>query len=166
MKAYPQQVSTLRHIVEKDISLFTNDNNMGLLNQALERAPRWLIKKLTSTYLTLGLAEIGRSVGISGIEEVRATILSMIEQDEICATISADGTVTFTDPPSQYSRNEIDSLLRDAQEQHELLAGLNREMGKSKEFVMKATKNKEDWGPPEEELFGGSSSASWMDEGY
>jgi len=37
-----------------------------------------LIKKLTSTYLTLGLAEIGRNVRISKVEEVRALVLKMV----------------------------------------------------------------------------------------
>lgn len=131
------------------------NNNIGLVNQAVERAPRWLIKKLTSTYLTLGLAEIGKSVGITNLEEVRGTVLSMvrhdlihrmkqlrlnplqIERDEICATISADGTVTFSDPPSQFSKAEIDRVLRNAQEQGELLLALDKAMGKSKDFISK-----------------------------
>ena len=54
------------------------DGNTGLINQALERAPRRLIKKLTSTYLTLGLAEIGKNVRISEVEEVRALVLKMV----------------------------------------------------------------------------------------
>ena len=56
----------------------SQDGNTGLINQALERAPRRLIKKLTSTYLTLGLAEIGKNVRISDIEEVRALVLKMV----------------------------------------------------------------------------------------
>ena len=51
---------------------------MGLINQATDRAPVWLIKKLTATYLTLGLSDIGREVGIDSPEEVREIILSMV----------------------------------------------------------------------------------------
>jgi COP9 signalosome complex subunit 3 len=51
---------------------------MGLLNQALSRAPRWAIKKLTATYLTLALYDIGQAVKIEREEEVRALILSMV----------------------------------------------------------------------------------------
>ena len=50
---------------------------MGLLMQALDRAPRWAIKKLTGTYLTLGLAEIGKAVGVDE-EDARSIILSMV----------------------------------------------------------------------------------------
>lgn len=51
---------------------------MGLISQALDRAPRWAIKKLTATYLTLGLSEIGRAVKIESEDEVRAVIFSMV----------------------------------------------------------------------------------------
>ncbi len=54
------------------------EKNMSLVNQAIDRAPVWLIKKLTATYLTLGLGDIGKEVGIDSPEEVRATILSMV----------------------------------------------------------------------------------------
>ena len=53
---------------------------MGLINQAIDRAPVWLIKKLTATYLTLGLADIGREVGIDDVEQVREIILSMVSR--------------------------------------------------------------------------------------
>lgn len=46
--------------------------------QALERAPRWSIKKLTSTYLTLHLSDIAHAVGIENVDEVRALILDMV----------------------------------------------------------------------------------------
>ena len=56
---------------------------MGLINQATDRAPVWLIKKLTATYLTLGLSDIGREVGIDSPEEVREIILSMVRINRI-----------------------------------------------------------------------------------
>lgn len=57
---------------------------MGLVNQVIERAPRWLIRKLTSTYVTLGLGDIAKEIGSSNEDEVRATIVSMV------STIPAD----------------------------------------------------------------------------
>ncbi|KAF9787819.1 hypothetical protein BJ322DRAFT_1045426 [Thelephora terrestris] len=164
-KAYPQQIATLKKISESDAGLFGSDGNTGLINQALERAPRRLIQKLTSTYLTLSLTEIGKNVRISDLGEVRALVLKMIEQDEICATISADDTVTFSDPPVQFSKIEIDQVLADAQDQAALFFALNREVGKSKEFLSKATKNKDEWGgPPEEEIYAGGNVGAWMEE--
>ena len=46
--------------------------------QALERAPRWPIRKLTSTCLTLHLSDIAHTIGIENVDEVRALILDMV----------------------------------------------------------------------------------------
>lgn len=48
------------------------------MQQAIERAPRWSIKKLTATYLTLGLSEIGKAVGINNEEDVSKVVLDMV----------------------------------------------------------------------------------------
>jgi hypothetical protein len=54
------------------------DRNLGLVTQAIDRAPRWTLKKLTATYVTLGLGDIARVVGIQSEDEVRALVLSMV----------------------------------------------------------------------------------------
>lgn len=54
------------------------DKNLGLITQALTRAPRWVLKKLTSTYVTLHLSDIGRAIKIDSEDEVRALLLSMV----------------------------------------------------------------------------------------
>jgi len=79
---------------------------------------------------------------------------------------------------------EIDQVLAEAQNQATLFAILNREVGKSKEFLTKvrvtvcrlvfwvgfncsiqATKNKDEWGgPPEEEIYAGGHVGAWMEE--
>lgn len=51
---------------------------MGLVQQAIESAPRWSIKKLTATYLTLGLSEIGKEVGIASEDDTRKVVLDMV----------------------------------------------------------------------------------------
>lgn len=44
----------------------------------MARAPRWVLKKLTSTYVTLHLSDIGRAIKIDSEDEVRALLLSMV----------------------------------------------------------------------------------------
>lgn len=56
----------------------SQDKNLGLINQALEHAARWSIRKLTGTYLTLHISDIGQAVGIDSEDEVRALILDMV----------------------------------------------------------------------------------------
>lgn len=92
--------------------------------------------------------------------------------------------MTFSDPPAQFSKIEIDQVLAEAQNQTAFFAALNREVGKSKEFLTKvridirvptfrvgfdcliqATKNKDEWsGPPEEEIYTGGNVGAWMEE--
>ncbi len=54
------------------------EQNLGLVQQVIQRAPRWLIRRLTLTYLTLGLGDIAKEVGIESEEEVRAVVVSMV----------------------------------------------------------------------------------------
>jgi COP9 signalosome complex subunit 3 len=128
--------------------------------QAVERAPRWSIKKLTATYLTLGLSEIGRKVGIANDDDTRKVVLDMIECAEISAQISVSGTVTFFDPPSQsqFTKADVDRVLRESEEQAALLKRLELEMTRSREYLSKAIRSKDDtaWASAmdEEMLFG------------
>lgn len=109
---------------------------------------------------------------IDSEDEVTALLLSMvcdrltlltfsiltppqIESNDITAQISASGTVTFSDPPAQFTKEQVDGVLRDAQNQTALLAYLELEMGRSKEYLGKAVKtNDSAWAPnTEEEIF-------------
>lgn len=95
---------------------------------------------------------------IGSEDEVRALLLSMvrilcwtfrklssclfdlqIESNDICAEISATGSVTFSDPPPQFTKERLDSVLKDIQRQTELLSMLDQEMGKSREFLNKVS---------------------------
>jgi COP9 signalosome complex subunit 3 len=136
-----------------------------LLRLVVERAPRWAIRKLTETYLTLSLLEIGRAAGIEDVAEVRRIVLSMvrmcrhearvctrprknrrafsydfgqIEAGEIDASIDASGSVTFSDEePTAVSKAEIDRALRVAQEQEQVLRKLEREIARNKDYLQK-----------------------------
>ncbi|THG94827.1 hypothetical protein EW026_g6716 [Hermanssonia centrifuga] len=165
-KAYPQTISSLTATVYRDIDIFKAEQNLGLVQQVIQRAPRWLIRRLTLTYLTLGLGDIAKEVGIESEEEVRAVVVSMVESEDINASISVDGTVTFTTSTAQFSKAEIDKAVAQAQAQSQLLQELERTMNSSKEYLVKAIKHKDDaWGPDEDVMFnthpGGSS---WADE--
>ncbi|KAJ3501381.1 hypothetical protein NLJ89_g9362 [Agrocybe chaxingu] len=168
INAYPNNSQLLREIYDKERHTFTQDKNLGLLLQAIARAPRWVLKKLTATYVTLHLADIGKVVKIDSEEEVRALLLSMIESNDISAQISADGSVTFSDPPPQFTKEQVDNILRDVQEQTALLGFLEQEVSRSKEFLSKAAKlNDSGWTPAgEEELFANMGGVQWDENMY
>ncbi|KAJ7842219.1 hypothetical protein B0H14DRAFT_2781256 [Mycena olivaceomarginata] len=164
INAYPQNAERLYTLLDKEKQTFSSDRNLGLVTQAIDRAPRWTLKKLTATYVTLGLGDIARVVGIQSEDEVRALVLSMIETGDISAQISASGTVTFSDPPPQFSKDEVDTVLYSAQAQSAQLEALDREVGRSKEFITKAIKTQDSsWAPnPDEEMY--AMSSAWQDE--
>lgn len=62
----------------KNADCVLQDKNWGLVQQVIARAPRWLIKKLTLTYLTLGLSDIASQIGVQSEDEVRALVLDMV----------------------------------------------------------------------------------------
>ncbi|KAI9458451.1 hypothetical protein HD554DRAFT_2029634 [Boletus coccyginus] len=168
VNAYPDRRADLRSIVEGE-AVFATERTLGLVLQALERAPRWSIKKLTSTYLTLHLSDIAHVVGIENVDQVRALILDMIASSEISAQLSADGTVSFFDPRVTFNKADVDSVLAHAQEQAALLASLEREMARSKEYLIKAVKGKEEgsWGPMDDDAgdrLGLNPGLGWADD--
>ena len=59
---------------------------------------------------------------------------SQIDSGEINASISGDGTVTFADPVPQFSKDELDQMLVDAQEHSRLLLEIERGVNASKEY--------------------------------
>ncbi|EIN09351.1 hypothetical protein PUNSTDRAFT_67669 [Punctularia strigosozonata HHB-11173 SS5] len=137
-KHYPAQRDALASLVEKERAVFVDDNNLGLVNQALDRVPRWLIRGLTHTYLSLSLADIAKAVRLD-VERARDTVVSMIDEDVITATLSAEGTVTFADAPVRVSKAEIDRILLGAQQQGLLLTKLDRALAGSREYLTKVT---------------------------
>ncbi|KAF5324373.1 hypothetical protein D9619_011351 [Psilocybe cf. subviscida] len=168
--AYPANPEALREIYEKEKSTFSQERNLGLVEQAIMRAPRWVLKKLTATYVTLHLSDIGRAINIDSEDAVRGLLLSMIEDGDITAQISADGTVSFSDPPAQFTKAQVDEVLRNAQTQTALLAHLEQEMAKSKEYLTKAVKATKSgdsaWAPTAEEEVFANLGANWDENVY
>jgi COP9 signalosome complex subunit 3 len=98
VKSYPHQPDKLHLLLEKEKNAFTSVpyistrlhthdvTHVGFLGtgqeygtrRTLERAPRWAIKKLTVTYLTLTLHDIGKAVKIIDQDRIRSLILSMV----------------------------------------------------------------------------------------
>ncbi|KAF9056972.1 hypothetical protein BJ165DRAFT_67 [Panaeolus papilionaceus] len=109
--------TTLRELVAKEKSVFAAEKNLGLIHQAIARALRWVIKKLTATYFTLRLSDIAKRVGIQSEDEVRAVLLSMIESNELTAQVSSSNTVTFTDPTPSFTKAEVEEILGKSQDQ-------------------------------------------------
>lgn len=56
------------------------------------------------------------------------------------ATLDVSGTVTFHDDEKRLYGSEVDKLLKEAQEQGAMLSELDRELGRSRDFLSKVRK--------------------------
>ncbi|KAG9009920.1 hypothetical protein FRB90_008085 [Tulasnella sp. 427] len=167
-KNYPGTAAALNEVLEKDLAHFTADGNVGLMKQAIRHAPRWIIRRLTDTYVTLSVAEISKAIASDvasssspeAIEGTTLLILSMIEQNEIHATLtpSAEGPaaaiVTFRDPPppKYFDPAVLEKIVREAQSSNTQLGLLDRDIGKSRTYLSKAVKDKDGPGMPFDDM--------------
>jgi len=69
---------TVFFISESRLDGIMQEKTIGLISQAIARAPRWQLKKLTATYVTLHLNDIAKAIGIEKEEDVRRLLLSMV----------------------------------------------------------------------------------------
>jgi len=86
---------------------FQKDGNFGLAKQCLRALNNANIKRHTQTYLTLSLRDIADSTKLAN-SEVETTLLRMIEDNEIFASINQkDGMVAFQEDPEHYNTNRM-----------------------------------------------------------
>ena len=108
---------------------------MGLISQAVARAPHWVLKKLIATYITLHLADIGKEIKISSEDEVRELLLTMVRSlppsfilsstyitlgrsnQTTSVPNSPQTELTFSDPPPQFTKEQAGEALLDVQQQ-------------------------------------------------
>jgi len=60
-----------------------------------------------------------------------------VKEGEIIATLSKDNTLTFIDKTVNFRPQEIEEYLREAQRQCAILAEIDKQIGRSKEFLSK-----------------------------
>ncbi|KAG8765032.1 hypothetical protein FRC12_007723 [Ceratobasidium sp. 428] len=136
-----------------DAEIFSKDNNMGLLKRAVARIPYWAVHKLTKTYVSLSLAEIGQVIKIADEAAVRNLIQTMITTGEIFATISPSGIVKFEDAPIPVMTGvEGERVLGQARAQCLKLAELDKQIARSKSYLTAAMRERDhsaaDYGGP------------------
>src|SRR5258706_234753 len=75
-KAYPSGAYIT--VMEKEEKVFRGDNNWGLVNLAVEKAPRWKLKTLNKTYQTLSLSEIAKEISMPNDASLRELVETMV----------------------------------------------------------------------------------------
>ncbi|KAK9925475.1 hypothetical protein M0R45_033799 [Rubus argutus] len=111
------KIAEFETIAQKHREKFDNDNNLGLVKQAISSMYKRNIQRLTQTYLTLSLQDIANSVQLNSAKEAEMHVLQMIQDGEIFASINQkDGMVSFLEDPEQYKTcqmiDHIDSSIQ------------------------------------------------------
>lgn len=97
------ELSATARAIELNQELFKADNNYGLVQECLAAQQRFVVKRLTRTYLTLSLADIARHAELPDANAAERIVLQMVENGQVCAQINqADNMVTFLEPAEQF----------------------------------------------------------------
>jgi len=111
---------SLTTALDKRRLVFEKDNNLGLANQCLRALQQQKIQGLTRTYITLSVSDIAEKAGFVGDNanaEVEKSILEMVEQGRIFASIEHTGSgdqdqmVSFHDNPNTYDTSASLAIL-------------------------------------------------------
>lgn len=98
----------IRQNVVKNSTIFTEDENMGLINQCLVHMQRKCIFRLAKTFSTLPLNDVAEYVGLQSEKEAEMCVRNMIDNGEIYALINQkDGMVVFLDDTEKYDSARV-----------------------------------------------------------
>ena len=90
----------LAAVMHQHAGTFAADQNSGLVQQVAASMRRRRVLRLTSTFVTLSLADIAAKTGLASAAEAEAELLCMVQEGQLSASIDHRvGVVTF--PPEQ-----------------------------------------------------------------
>eukprot|EP00877_Chromochloris_zofingiensis_P003663 jgi/Chrzof1/13298/Cz07g28020.t1 len=132
----------LRKAAEQHMAVFSQDNNVGLVKQVLASLPVRTIQRLTQTYVTLSLADIATTAGLTGPDEAESYILRMVASGEVHARINErDGMVTFIEDPEAYNSSgmaaKIEGAVSKCMQLAEKLQAVNEAVSLDRSYINK-----------------------------
>ena len=105
------EVTEVEAAIEKHKNVLQRDSNYGLAKQAMASVYSRNIQRLTQTFVTLSLEDIGQQVKLGDAAVAKGRVLDMIEGNMIVATIDEQmGMVSFDTEPDKTSSQQL--LLR------------------------------------------------------
>ena len=105
------EVTEVQDAVEKHKAILQRDSNYGLAKQVVAAVYSRNIQRLTQTFITLSLGDIGQQVKLGDAAQAKKRVLDMIERNMIVATIDEQmGMVSFDTEPDKTSSQQL--LLR------------------------------------------------------
>jgi len=157
-RAYKRGREMLLGTIEEHNEIFSKDNNLGLVLQLSPAMVRRKIQRLTATYVTLSLADIGNRANLSTQQEAEQHVLNMIADGVIDAKINQrDGMLSFLESPEEYNTvamiASLDAKVRE-------MIGVNEKMKEVRKNTLLDTKYIQITMPREKEKGGSSRGGS------
>jgi len=126
------------------LDTFRKDKNLGLLKQSVDAMARRNIVRLTSTYVTLSLAEIKQSANVKTEKEAEKILVGMIDDGVLSAQISQkDGMVIFHEQPDELDTSkmikQLDTKIQEVIVLSDKLKSKERDIVVNIKYVVKTT---------------------------
>eukprot|EP00008_Paramoeba_atlantica_P006420 CAMPEP_0201498202 /NCGR_PEP_ID=MMETSP0151_2-20130828/69928_1 /ASSEMBLY_ACC=CAM_ASM_000257 /TAXON_ID=200890 /ORGANISM="Paramoeba atlantica, Strain 621/1 / CCAP 1560/9" /LENGTH=422 /DNA_ID=CAMNT_0047889611 /DNA_START=60 /DNA_END=1328 /DNA_ORIENTATION=- len=107
-----RESSEIQTIIQANMEVFTVDQNFGLVKQVNNAFRKKTVRRLTDTFITLSLADIGKSINMEDPQDVELLIMEMIDKKEVYGHIDQQtGIVHFGDDPHRFDNEELSCLL-------------------------------------------------------
>ncbi len=117
-----RKLSDVKDVYELHRISFERDSNLGLVKQVVKSLARKVIKRLTTSFVTMRIEDVATRAGLSSREEAEQVLLEMIGDGSIRATLDAkDGVVRLVD------EDDTEEFAR-LQEHPEALDSMNERM--------------------------------------
>ncbi|KAJ9524668.1 hypothetical protein QJQ45_024253 [Haematococcus lacustris] len=144
--AYCSHNSAKTHrVVELHQAVFNADGNMGLVKRVLATLTARHVQRLTTTFLTLSLADIAAHIGAASVQAVELLILRMVDEGSIAASISDTdgGMVHFLADKDECRTAEMTRKLQSCMAQcmalSEHVTAAHEAMATDREYLRKVT---------------------------
>jgi len=133
----------LHKCAQVNAEVFQKDKNFGLVKQCIQSQDSKNIQRLTQTYITLSLSDISQSARIASPKVAELSILKMIDEGQIKATINEkDGMVSFGGDIESYDTSthlqSIDSNIVAATSLARIVTNLEEQIATSQTFLQKS----------------------------
>jgi len=119
---------------------FKKDKNWGIAKLLVKQQMKTTVQKLTSTYVTLSLADIVSRADLSSTKEAESLVVSMIESGSISAKIDqSKEMISFLEIPSSLDTTAhaelLDSKIKTIQQLHKQIKKKNKEIELNPAFL-------------------------------
>lgn len=138
--AFKYGPEAINKVANESGEIFFNDDNLGLVKQAISSHDRRRLRKLTDTYVTLSLDDMATRANLKNAKQAEKYVLGMIQDGDIYAKLDQKGgMLSFEEDPEQYDTKAMALTLNDKiQEMFKLsqkLKVIHKDVAVSKEFV-------------------------------